>query len=62
MWQAMLLNLGINLVKSYVESSESKADDKVLDLVKDGATYMAKKDNNDLTVDIADTIVKSVMK
>jgi len=62
MWQIILLNLGINLVKSYIESSESKEDDKVLDIVKDGAKYLSAKDNNDVTVNIADTIVKSVMK
>jgi len=62
MWQVMLLNLGINLVKSYIENSDSKQDDKVLSVVKDGAKYLSKKDNNDVTVDIADTIVKAVMK
>ena len=62
MLQMLLLNLGVNLVKKYVESSESKGDDKVLELVKDSVDYMSKKDNNDVTVDIADTIIKSVMK
>lgn len=62
MWQVMLLNLGINLVKSYIESSDSKQDDKVLDVVKQGAKYLAQKDNNDVTVDLASTIINSVMK
>jgi len=62
MWQMMLLNLGINLVKSYIESSDSKRDDKVLDLVKNGAKYLANKDNNDVTVKVADSIVNAVMK
>jgi len=61
MWQMFLLNLGINLVKSYVESSNSAQDDKVLDLVKDGAKYLANKDNNDVTVQVADSIISSVM-
>lgn len=62
MWQVMLLNLGINLVKSYIESSDSSKDDEVLNMVKDGAKYLANKDNNDVTVDIADAIVKAVVK
>lgn len=62
MWQMMLLNLGINLVKSYIKSSDSSKDDEILKVVKDGAKYLSSKDNNDVTVDIADTIVKAVMK
>jgi len=61
MWQMFLLNLGINLVKSYVESSNSAQDDKVLDFVKYGAKYLANKDNNDVTVQVADSIISSVM-
>ena len=62
MWQVMLLNLGINLVTKYIESSDSKQDDKVLKVIQDGAEYLSAKDNNDMTVDIADTLVKAVMK
>jgi len=62
MWQVMLLNLGINLVKSYIESSDSKQDDKVLEVIKDGAKYLSSKDNNDMTVDLASTIVKTVIR
>jgi len=62
MWQYMLLNLGINLVKSYISSSDSKQDDKVLSVVKDGAKYLSAKDNNDITVDIANSVIKTVMK
>jgi len=62
MWQVMLLNLGINLVKSYIESSDSKQDDKVLDIIKDGAKYLSSKDNNDMTVDLASNIVKTVIR
>lgn len=62
MWQIMLLNLGINLVSEYIESSDSKQDDKILDIVKDGAKYLSAKDNNDVTVSLATAVVKSVMK
>jgi len=62
MWQMLLINLGVNLVKSYIDSSASKQDDKVLKMVQDGAEYLSNKENNDVTVDVADSIVKSVMK
>jgi hypothetical protein len=62
MWQMMLLNLGINLITKYIESSDSKQDDKILDVVKQGAEYLSAKDNNDVTVDVAKTIIKTVMK
>ena len=62
MWQIMLLNLGINLVTKYIESSDSEQDDKILDVVKDGAKYLSAKDNNDITVNLANTIVTSIMK
>lgn len=62
MLQIFLLNLGINLVKSYIESSDSEQDDKVLEVLKDGAKYLSKKDNNDITVDFADSIIKAVVK
>lgn len=62
MWQLMLLKLGINLVSSYIKSSDSKQDDKILDIVKDGASYLADKDNNDVTYRLADSIFNSSMK
>ncbi|WP_373002186.1 hypothetical protein [Sulfurimonas sp.] len=62
MLQMFLLNLGINLVTKYVSGTESKHDDKVLDLVKDGAKYLSAKDNNDVTVDLAESVFKAVMK
>lgn len=62
MWQIMLLNLGINLVKKYIESSDSSKDNDILKIVQDGAKYLSAKDNNDITVDLASTIIKSVMK
>lgn len=62
MWQVMLLNLGINLVTKYIESSDSKQDDKVLEVIKDAAKYLSSKDNNDISTDLASTIIKTVMK
>ena len=62
MFSSFLLKLGINLVVSYINSSDSSDDDKVLNIVKDGSKYLSQKQNNDITVELADTIVKTVMK
>jgi len=62
MWSSILLKLGINLVVSYINSSNSDKDNEVLKVVQDGAKYLSNKQNNDVTVELADTIVKSVMK
>jgi len=48
MWQTFLINLGIKLITNYINSSETKEDDKVLDLVKTGAKYIVESDNNNL--------------
>ena len=62
MLSSLLLRLGINLVVSYINSSDSSKDDKVLKVVQDGAKYLSNKQNNDITVELADTIVNKVMK
>lgn len=45
---SLFLPLAIDIVKKYISSSESKHDDKVLDVVQEGCKYLAPKDNNDL--------------
>jgi len=62
MLQSLLLRLGINLVVGYINSSKTNKDDEVLKVVKDGAQYLSNKQNNDVTVELAETIVKTVMK
>ncbi|BFU77175.1 hypothetical protein ALC152_03900 [Arcobacter sp. 15-2] len=62
MLSSILLKLGINLVVSYINSSNSDKDNEVLKVVQDGAKYLSNKQNNDVTVELADTIVKTVMK
>jgi len=61
MLQMFLLNLGISLITKYIKSSSSSNDDKVLEVVKSGAKYLANKTNNDLSSELADTIIDSVM-
>lgn len=43
---SFLLPIAIDLIKGYIRSSDSKKDDLVLDIVKDGVCYLADKDNN----------------
>jgi len=62
MFSSLLLKLGINLVVSYINSSDSSKDNEVLKVVQDGAKYLSNKQNNDITVELADTIVDKVMK
>lgn len=60
MFQAILtqiaLPLAIKAIKRYINSTDTKKDDKVLDLVQKSANYLAKQDNNTLTPDIAKSI------
>jgi hypothetical protein len=62
MWQSLLIELGITLVKSYIKSSESKKDDKILDIVKTGADYLSKKPNNTLDTYTSDNLSQKKMK
>ena len=57
-----LLDFVLDTVVDYIESSDSEQDDKILEITKKSAEYLSAKDNNDITVDIADSIVKSIMK
>lgn len=45
---SIFLPLAIDLVKKYIVSSETKHDDKVLDIVQEGCKYLAFKSNNTL--------------
>lgn len=56
MWQSLLIELGVSLVKSYINSTESKKDDKVLEIVQNGASYLAEKPNNKLTTDMSNSL------
>jgi len=53
MWSlaGTLLPYAIDLIVKYIQSSDSSKDDKVLEVVKIGADYLAHKDNNDLSFD-----------
>lgn len=48
-WLNWLLPLAIEVIKSYIDSTSTKSDDRVLEIVKVGAGYLANKTNNDIT-------------
>lgn len=62
MFGSLLLKLGINLVVNYINSSHSSKDNEVLKVVQYGAKYLSNKQNNDVTVELADTIVRKAMR
>ncbi|HUH42146.1 MAG TPA: hypothetical protein VLZ29_03440 [Sulfurimonas sp.] len=48
-WFNFLLPIAIEVLKSYINSTSTKSDDRVLEVVKVGAGYLANKSNNDIT-------------
>lgn len=48
-WLNWLLPIAIEVIKGYINSTSTKSDDRVLEVVKVGAGYLAKKSNNDIT-------------
>lgn len=51
-----------NFVKSYATNSSSKVDDKILELTKIGAKYLANKTNNTITHMISAELNNASMK
>jgi hypothetical protein len=66
MWNLLLthvvLPLAVDATKKYIESSETKKDDKVLEIVQVGATYLAHKPNNTVSVKTADSLSSDTMR
>ena len=58
----LIIPLSVEAVKKYVKSTDSTKDDKVLEIVKTGATYLANKPNNNLSTGIATAVNDSEMK
>lgn len=46
MWESLLIKFAIGAISNYIESSSSKSDDRILSIVQEGASYLAKKPNN----------------
>ena len=51
-----IIPFAVNAVKDYIKNTDSKSDDKVLDVVKLGANYLAVKHNNSVTDQIAESL------
>lgn len=47
---SFLLPFAIELIRSYIRNTDSKKDDLVLDVVKDGLFYLSDKDNNNVSI------------
>jgi len=58
----LLLPIGLQIVESYIKSSSSKEDDKVLEVVKTASKYLAYKSSNTLNLDTASALNLAKMK
>jgi len=45
----LLMPFVLDLIVVYIKSSSSKQDDKVLEIVQEGAAYLAQKENNNVS-------------
>ena len=59
---SLLLPFALELIKGYIRSTDSKKDDLVLDIVKDGVCYLEGKDNNNVNSYAKETLQNSKMK
>lgn len=51
-----LLPLSINMVKAYINSTDTKNDDKILEVSKIAVDYLAESRNNTVSKKISDTL------
>lgn len=58
----LVLPLAVDVVKLYVKNTESKKDDKVLEVVQTGASYLANKGNNSVLQSTAKSLRESSMR
>lgn len=59
---SFLLPIAINIVKRYIDSSDSKRDDEILKVVQDSCVYLCAKDNNSLDLVTSKVISEIKMK
>jgi hypothetical protein len=55
------LPLAINFITTYIKSSSSNTDDKVLEVIKIGTEYLAEKNNNTVAKEISKELNKTTM-
>lgn len=58
----ILMPFAIDTIRSYVKSSDSKQDDKILSIAQETASYLSVKDNNTLSLNTADILLSAKMK
>jgi len=58
----LLMPFAIDTIRSYVKSSDSKQDDKILSIAQETASYLSVKDNNTLSLNTADLLLSAKMK
>lgn len=56
------LPVAVEIIKAYIKNSSSKKDDLILNTVKDGCRYLSVKDNNTVSVDLADSVSEQTIK
>ncbi len=56
-----LIPLSVKVVKAYTSNTETKFDDKILDLSKDAVGYLAVNTNNTVTKVLAESLCDSNM-
>ncbi len=49
MWIQLFIQLGLFAMKEYAKNTDSKQDDKILEVVQLGAKYLQPKANNTMT-------------
>lgn len=58
----LAINLGFFALEKYTKNTDSKLDDKVLELSKKGVKYLANKDNNNVRRFTSNALNASKMK
>lgn len=58
---SLLVPLAVELLKAYFKSTDTKQDDKVLEVVQQGCYYLAPNKNNDLNIETADIVAHHSM-
>lgn len=58
----VLLPQSVKVIKKYVASTDTKSDDKVLDIVQIGASYLAPKANNTISENLAESLLTDSMR
>lgn len=57
-----LVPVAVQVVKQYFKTTDTKKDDKVLEVVQQGCYYLASNETNDLSIHTADNVAIHTMK